>query len=158
MTTNGITETTVCDSKASVETALLQVNQSKYQQCNASPFLQTPLLEDFGYLHSPAVHDVLKGTYIPPPTTNPYATLLISQMATPPSVLAHPAPNPFITTNDIRASWSSAKEYTTAGKSGLHFWNVQGAGFRPRSYCLQCSSLINRLLHGAISTTLAKWH
>ena len=83
---------------------LLQVNQSKYQQCNASPFLQNPLLEDFGYLHSPAIHGVLQGTYIPPPTTNPYATLLISQMATPPSVSAQPAPTPYVSTNDYCAS------------------------------------------------------
>ena len=71
----------LCNSKASLESALLQVNQAKYQQCGNSPFLLPPLKVEFGYLHSPAVSAVLNGTYIPPPDTDPYAKLLITQMA-----------------------------------------------------------------------------
>ena len=41
---HGIETLQTCDTKTTIENALLIANSTKYMQCNASPFLQPPLL------------------------------------------------------------------------------------------------------------------
>jgi hypothetical protein len=68
----------------------LQVNSSKYQQCNNSPFLQEPLLSDLGYCgDTPISTNILDGTYVPPLNIDPYAALLLNHMQRPPSMSPH---------------------------------------------------------------------
>ena len=53
-----------CVSPDDITDALLEANEAKYRQCDASPFLQQPLLSTFGYLgDTPAAEAVLNGTY-----------------------------------------------------------------------------------------------
>ena len=64
---NGQEHEEECVSPDAVIDALLEANESKYRQCDDSPFLQQPLLGDFGYLgDTPAADAVLAGTYQPP--------------------------------------------------------------------------------------------
>jgi hypothetical protein len=119
---NGTEVLTECITPDEMNTTLLEVNSSKYQQCNHSPFLQEPLLSEFGYLgDSPNTDAVLDGTYVPPPGTDYYASLLLQHMQRPPGMPSTPQCDQFVSTQDHVASWKRAKEYTSSGISGLHF-------------------------------------
>ena len=120
-TRNGILETYDCDTKDSIEDALLSANVAKYQQCNGSLFLQSPLLNAFGYIGSPASKEVLNGTFTCPPHTPYYAELLLHHMQRPTTPPSNPTPTTFVSTDDYVSSWTKAKEYTTSGISGIHF-------------------------------------
>ena len=119
---NGEEVLTECSTPAQVTETLMEVNSAKYQMCNQSPFMKEPLLSDFGYFGDTAAGQaVLNGTYVPPPGTDFYSTLLLQHMERPPNVPA-PAQCPlFVSTEDHIASWKRTKEYTSSGISGLHF-------------------------------------
>jgi hypothetical protein len=111
-----------CITEQEVNDTLMVVNASKYQQCDNSSFLKEPLLSDFGYLgDTPNSEAVLEGTYIPPPGTDYFATLLIGHMGYPVGMDSTTCISDSITTEDHVLSWKRAKEYTSAGISGLHF-------------------------------------
>jgi exonuclease III len=113
---------TDCHTPNVMNTTLLEVNSAKYQQCDRSPFLNEPLFSDFGYLgDTPHADMVLNGTYIPPPLTDPYATLLLAHMKRPPNMPSVAPCSQFVTTENHSSSWKKAKEYTSSGISGLHF-------------------------------------
>ena len=113
---------TELNTPALVYETLLQINSSKYQQCDNSPFLQEPLLSEFGYFGNFAnTEAVLEGTYVPPPGTDYYASLLIQHMKRPPGMPPEPQCPLFVSTDDHVASWKRTKEYTSSGISGLHF-------------------------------------
>ena len=53
--------------KEEVEQACMQENEQRFRQANDTPFMKTPLLEDFGYLSiGENARAVLDGTYVPP--------------------------------------------------------------------------------------------
>ena len=121
-----------CITPQQVYDTLLQVNSSKYQQCDNSCFLQEPLLSEFGYLGDSANSEsVLAGTYVPPPGTNYYGSLLLNHMKYPPGMDASTCIPDKITTEEHALSWKRAKEYTSSGISGLHFGMFKSAASDP---------------------------
>ena len=130
------------------------MNESKYQQCNHSPFLQEPLLSDFGYTGAtPSADAVLDGTYQPPPGTDDLTRLLLQHMARPPSISAHTTSPDWVSTEDHQRSWSRAKEYTSAGISGIHFGMYKAQAKDPemaaydasrRSIAYRCGEFFDR--------------
>ena len=98
-------------------------NAEKYMQCGSSPFLCPPLLNLLGYLPSTHSESILDGTFHPPADTPYFAWLLLQHMTRPASAALQPEPppKPFVDTTDHIQSWTHAKEYTTAGLSGIHF-------------------------------------
>jgi hypothetical protein len=119
---NGDTTFVECSHPIEIAEALTIANESKYRQCDHSPFLQAPLLSAFGYIgDQPATDQVLAGAYIPPPGTDPFTCQLLQCMAIPPQLRAPEVPASFITSADHASGWSRMKEYTSAGISGLHF-------------------------------------
>ena len=119
---NGEEVLTECSTPAQITETLMEVNSAKYQMCNQSPFLKEPLLSDFGYFGDTAAGQaVLNGTYVPPPGTDFYSTLLLQHMERPTNVPAHSQCPLFVSTEDHIASWKRTKEYTSSGISGLHF-------------------------------------
>lgn len=70
-----------------LEAACMKENESKFRQANNTPFMVSPLLDDFGYLPvGPNADRVLRGEYQPPPDANPYATRLLQHLQVPPKV------------------------------------------------------------------------
>ena len=111
-----------CHSPEAITSALLEANASKYKQSINSPFLHQPLLSDFGLLgDTPATEQVLNGTYIAPLGTPPLVITLLQHMKRPEALPEDVAGTSHISTLDHQQSWKRAKEFTTAGKSGLHF-------------------------------------
>jgi hypothetical protein len=104
---------TDCVTSVQINNTLLQVNSSKYQQCNNSPFLQEPLLSDLGYFgDTPISANILD---------DPYAALLLTHMKRPPSLSPNTSIPDTVTTEERAGNWKRAKEYTSAGISGIHF-------------------------------------
>ena len=64
--------------KNEIEEACINENKRRFTQCHNTPFLQSPLIDDFGYLGvGEAAGRVLDGTYTPPPGSDPYACRLL---------------------------------------------------------------------------------
>ena len=62
-----------------------------------------------------------EGTYIAPLGTPPLVTTLLQHMRRPDALPPGVSSPDYVTTEDHQNCWKQAKEYTTAGKSGLHF-------------------------------------
>ena len=151
----GVETVTECSTKDEINAVLMEVNESKYKQCGASPFLQEPLLSDFGFSGTTArAAEVLAGTYTPPPGTDPFACLLLQNMSIPPNVAAIPVKPAFVSTESHQASWKRAKEYTTAGRSGIHFGQYKAQALDNGLAALDAS---RRSIHYSTGETLDRW-
>ena len=91
--------------------------------CNAKPplFSNPPLLDLLGYIPFSLSEAILNGTYLPPPDTPYFASILLCHMHHPDTLSPDTTTDSFIETTDHWDSWKWAKEYTTAGLSGLRF-------------------------------------
>jgi hypothetical protein len=111
-------------SQEDIEQVLLPVNESKTRASDHTPFMQSPLLDDFGYRQNRAAHEqVLQGVYQVPTTCDRATALLIQGLARPTTQPSHPpcTPRTHITTEDHIRGWKKQKERTSGGISGLHF-------------------------------------
>ena len=108
--------------RTDMEAAIMEENESKYHQTQDTPFMQAPLLQDFGYLGlGPHADAVIQGTYHPHPDVDPYTKKFIAHLTAEP-VIRSSSPVPvFYTTNEWQAGWRKSKERTSAGSDYLHF-------------------------------------
>jgi hypothetical protein len=68
--------------------------------------MTSPLVDEFGYLaQGPATNAVLKGTYIPPPGTDPYAQKLLKELKMDSSVAASPPMKVIFCVNQHIKGW-----------------------------------------------------
>jgi hypothetical protein len=57
-----------CTPQEEIEAGCQQENSQRLSQTSSTPFMTSPLVEDFGYLaQGPSTLAVLEGTYAPPP-------------------------------------------------------------------------------------------
>jgi hypothetical protein len=108
-----------CHTREEIEGALLDENQSRFNQGADSPFLQEPLAEAVGPTgNGPMVEQILQGTFEIPESVDKYTANLIRQMKRPEQFAEMKFGfNPAI---HVRG-WRRARERTSAGPSGLHF-------------------------------------
>lgn len=67
--------------KTDIERACQEEYQARFRQANDTPFMKSPLVEDFGYLSiGENAQDILNGTYSPKDGTNEYAIKLLNQL------------------------------------------------------------------------------
>jgi hypothetical protein len=60
-------------SKTDMERAIMVKNESKYHQASQTPFMQPPLVHNFGYLGiGPSADAVMRGEYQIPPEVDSY--------------------------------------------------------------------------------------
>lgn len=60
--------------KSSIESVIMETNEQKNKQSFDTPFMQPPLVSDFGYQGiGPASQELLHGTYIAPLGTEEFA-------------------------------------------------------------------------------------
>ena len=111
--------------KTEIEDVFKDINYAKIQASVDTPFLQEPLVSEFGYMaNTPAATEVLQGTYTPPPNTDEHARILLRALQTPQEIsdnVGNFTPNRHITTEAHIQGWKKAKEKTSAGVSGRHF-------------------------------------
>lgn len=104
-------------------------NKQWFRQANDTPFMKSPLVEEFGYLGvGENAQSVLAGTYTPPPGTNEYVAMLLEQLQIPEGI-KNDLMGAFIETEQYMKGWRHAKERTTMGSEFLHFGHFK-AGVR----------------------------
>jgi hypothetical protein len=107
-----------------IDKILLRVNESKIRASENTPFMQSPLVDEFGYRKNTPSHDqVLNGTYSIPRHCSRATNLLIQGLARPSAIQGklQYLPRTHITTDDHIKGWKRQKERTSGGLSGLHF-------------------------------------
>ncbi len=74
--------------KLQVEQACLREAGRQFTQANCTPFLQPPLLDDFGEIgvDQPAFQAVVVGQYVAPPRCTPAAVKLLARLQCPSNI------------------------------------------------------------------------
>jgi hypothetical protein len=115
--------------KDEVEQACMDENEQRFRQANNTPFMKSPLVDEFGYLGvGENAQSVLAGTYNPSPGINKYAAMLLAQLKIPEGIRNDPMAD-FIETEQYIQGWRHVKERTTTGSDFLHFGHFK-AGVR----------------------------
>jgi hypothetical protein len=108
--------------KRELEKSCINKNDGQFGQIEDTPFMISPLLDDFGYLaDTPATDEVLLGTYLIPDSVDEYTQKFIRMFVPPPDSAT------IITPEEHQRAWSKQKERTAAEPSGLHFGHYKSA-------------------------------
>jgi hypothetical protein len=109
-------------SKPDMELAIMMENETKYRQASFTPFMQAPLLQDFGYLGiGDHANSVMCGSYTVPPNVDQYTAKFISQLQMDPAITSSSPINTYFSTEEWKSGWKKAKERTATGSDFLHF-------------------------------------
>ena len=86
-------------SKTDMERAIMAENESKYHQASQTPFMQPPLVHDFGYLGiGPNAEAVMRGEYQIPPQVDLFTAKFIEQLQMEPEIANSPPIQLYCTT------------------------------------------------------------
>ena len=100
-------------------------NESKFQQTRYTPCSQPPLRDLLGFNGLTEFADsILSGTFTAPPDTPPYVIELFQQLKKPDNVCLDSVAT-HLTVKQFQAGWKNMREYTSAGKLGLHFGHMK---------------------------------
>ena len=108
--------------KEDMEQAIMAENESKFLQAIHTPFMQQPLLRDFGYLGTgPHADAVMLGEYTIPPGVDPHTKEFIEHLAMEPAIKQAASIRTYFTTEEWKNGWRKSKERTSSGSDFLHF-------------------------------------
>lgn len=114
--------------RTQLEAALMQENEHKYRLAYSSPFLQEPLLTEFGKM---ALNDnsqaVLDGTYVCPPNTSKYTKKFIEALQMDDCVRKQGINPVRISTSQSNAFWNKMTERTSSSPSMKHIGTYKAA-------------------------------
>ena len=89
--------------KIGIEEACHDANNEKFHQTQDTPPMTGDLAFDLGFIGvSPACHQILQGTYHPPPTTDQYTCELLQHLKKPPNITS--PPSALLTTAEFQSS------------------------------------------------------
>jgi hypothetical protein len=93
-------------SKEDIEAGCQWENSRRFSQTSSTPFMTSPLFEEFRYLtQGPATSEVLSSTYIPPPKTEIYARKLFQELRMDPAIEAAPPMNVVFSMGQHTKGW-----------------------------------------------------
>jgi len=126
--------------------ACLEEAGRRFTQARDTPFLKEPLRSRFEQgIESVAFQEVLKGTFICPPNTDPYAVRLIVSLTRHPE--AHAAP---WTAQEQISGWRKAQETMVSSMSQVHFGHYMAGTFNPEIALLN-ATMVDILLQSGYS-------
>jgi hypothetical protein len=118
--------------KDAIEDACIRENSQRFFQSSNTPFMISPLVDDFGYLaDTPAAEQVLNGTYQTPDGTDYYAKLLLDQLYIPWEVTKMAPISLEISTDEHKQAWRKQNERTSSEPTGLSFNHYKAASKDP---------------------------
>ena len=101
---------------------LAESNKSRQQQCENTPFMTAPLLQDFGYLPPEELaNQVMEGTYDPPPGTCPYAVEFLATLKRHVNITSRDSVNLIVTPKEHKEGWRKMKQRTASAYGNLGF-------------------------------------
>ena len=122
----------VLETQKEMVPAMAESNLRRQQQCQGTPSMMLPFLDDFGYLaNTPAAMSIIEGTYVPPAGTNPYLVEFLSCLEMLPSIQASPLFPVVINEQDNRLAWIKQCEQTAGEPSCLGFSHYKAASLNP---------------------------
>jgi hypothetical protein len=119
-----------CNSKQEIEDACIEENHRRFSQTNDTPPMEEWIVEAVGYCaESPGGQEILDGTFVIPPTCNPYLAKLINGMRMPEIVRRLEPISTHISTKTHISGWRRQKERTASTQSDLNFSDHIAATF-----------------------------
>ena len=118
---DGTEEVVELHHKDEMELAALREYETRLRCTEDTPFLTEPLVHKFGYsAMTPSSKEVLQGTFVPPPDTDPHTTRWIEQnkYVQPPPGRPIVRPRDRISTEYHIRGWDKVAERTAPGHSG----------------------------------------
>jgi hypothetical protein len=121
-----------CTTQEDIEAGCQQENSQRFSQTSSTPFMTSPLVEDFGYLaQGPSTLAVLEGTCAPPPGTDIYTCKLLRQLQMDPHVAVAPPMKVTFSVEQHIQGWRKAREFTATGPKCLTFSHFIAASYDP---------------------------
>jgi hypothetical protein len=119
---------TACETQQTMVKAFFIENDARFSQTEDTPPMQSPLIDDWGYLADTEVaENVLDGSYEPPETVDRYAKELIRELRRPAIVQRH-APIPTHTSlEEHPRGWKKTKEKLAEPSVGPSMAQVKSA-------------------------------
>jgi hypothetical protein len=118
---------TACETQQTMVKAFFKENDARFSQTEDTPPMQSPLIDDWGYLaDTEAAENVLDGSYEPPKTVNWYAKELIRELRRPAIVQLHTPIPTHMSLEEHSRGWKKTKE-KAAEPSGPSMAQVKSA-------------------------------
>jgi hypothetical protein len=137
--------------KADIEVAIMKNNQAEYQQSFHTPFLISPLREEFEFKGlTTAAQAVLGGVYVPKENDDPYTKDVLQELQMPQTVRDLGPQTMKISMESYRNFWKKAKEMTSAYPDALSFATMKVGATDDQISEFECS-LINIALKSGYS-------
>jgi hypothetical protein len=104
------------------QTIFSEIHEKRYTLAGEAPICNGNLFQDFGYTATtPALHDVLDGTYILPPSSDTATSELFAEISN--ICCLVPVDSVLITITPLqwKQYWKVVNEETSSSESGIHF-------------------------------------
>jgi hypothetical protein len=119
--------TKVCDTRTTMIKAFFKENNSRFSQTESTPPMQSPLVEDLGYLaETEMAEQILEGSYEPTKELDHYAQELIHELRRPESVRKKGDITILATSEEHAQGWKKTKE-KSAEPSGPSMAEIKAA-------------------------------
>jgi hypothetical protein len=129
--------------KEDIERAIISNNEDKCKQSFHTPFLQPPLVSEFGFKGlTPASNLVLAGCYVPKEPIDPYAQDLITELKMPQPIKDIGRQSMELSVTNYKKFWNKAKENTSCYPDALSFSTMKAGSRSDMIAELECT-LIN---------------
>ena len=139
--------------KETIEKVLMQINKSKFQEANATPFMQDPLrliIEPRGTTQ--AAEEILLGTFPFPPDLDQATIEFLEELKMPECVLDSGPIETDIFVEEHVQYWKRARESIQSSMSGMHFGFYKATASSP-SLAQTVVNLVRIPLKGGFATT-----
>jgi hypothetical protein len=114
----------------------------RFQSALVAQCHQGTFYEDIGHLaDGPVAQQILEGTYVYTSDLDPATRLLFEEAATTYAALSPTEVATYVTVEDFRHFWQTAREHTSSSYSGLHFGHCIAASFCPDLSSLHATKL-----------------
>jgi hypothetical protein len=114
-----------CINKNDIDLACSQEGYRRYAQTNDTPFMTTPLLNDFGFLDNQEnVDKVLAGTYECPAELDEFTQKFITELQQPENLQDLSPISGYTTTDNHIKSWKKMRVHTAASTFGPSFSEI----------------------------------
>jgi hypothetical protein len=114
-----------CTTREEIDGACIEEGYKRYAQSHNSPFLTSPLLEDFGFLgNQNKVQDILDGTYECPAEVDEFTKTNIQDLRRPGTATRHGTITGYTTTEEHIKSWKKMRVGTASSTFGPSFSEI----------------------------------
>jgi hypothetical protein len=111
-----------CHDKLSIEQAFVGEGTRRFSQANGTPLMQPDFVRRVGYIAElPGAEEILDGTFIPAPDTDPYAVQFLEHLKMEPIFRSQEPISKAISTKSYQDSWKKMKANTSSSPFGPSF-------------------------------------